>query len=79
MREIPVYPKLPTVNIPDLPSDLVEANSKYYRLGRESRDMGLFKDDNGKGYLLTEDVCTFLLLTHSERALKLSSDNTASA
>lgn len=27
------------------------------RLGRESRDMGLFKDDDGKGYLLTEDVC----------------------
>lgn len=26
------------------------------RLGRESRDMGLFKDDDGKGYLLTEDV-----------------------
>jgi hypothetical protein len=27
------------------------------RLGRQSRDMGLFKDDDGKGYLLTEDVC----------------------
>lgn len=25
-------------------------------LGFQSRDMGLFKDDDGKGYLLTEDV-----------------------
>lgn len=33
---------------------------KYVRsfqpLGRQSRDMGLFKDDDGSGYLLTEDV-----------------------
>lgn len=28
----------------------------FQPLGRESRDMGLFKDDDGKGYLLTEDV-----------------------
>ncbi|KAK4152964.1 glycosyl hydrolase [Chaetomidium leptoderma] len=27
----------------------------FQPLGRESRDMGLFKDDDGKGYLLTED------------------------
>ena len=38
------------------------ANPIYCRLGRESRDMGLFKDDDGKGYLLTEDVCTPSLL-----------------
>lgn len=25
-------------------------------LGYQSRDMGLFKDDDGTGYLLTEDV-----------------------
>ena len=25
-------------------------------LGFQSRDMGLFKDDDGTGYLLTEDV-----------------------
>ena len=33
------------------------------RLGRESRDMGLFKDDDGKGYLLTEDVCASFFAT----------------
>ncbi|KAK1759980.1 glycosyl hydrolase [Echria macrotheca] len=27
----------------------------FQPLGRESRDMGLFKDDDGQGYLLTED------------------------
>lgn len=35
----------------------LETNTNCSRLGRESRDMGLFKDDDGKGYLLTEDVC----------------------
>lgn len=29
-------------------------------LGFQSRDMGLFKDDDGTGYLLTEDVSTFI-------------------
>jgi hypothetical protein len=66
VREIRLYPKLSTVNIPDLPLKLTEANSNYCRLGRESRDMGLFKDDDGKGYLLTEDVCSLLLLSHSD-------------
>ncbi|KAG7288322.1 hypothetical protein NEMBOFW57_007853 [Staphylotrichum longicolle] len=39
--------------------DTVCGKYQYIRsfqpLGRESRDMGLFKDDDGKGYLLTED------------------------
>ncbi|KAK4031616.1 glycosyl hydrolase [Parachaetomium inaequale] len=39
--------------------DSVCGKYTYHRsfqpLGRESRDMGLFKDDDGKGYLLTED------------------------
>ena len=30
-------------------------------LGFESRDSSVYVDDDGKGYLLTEDVCTFLL------------------
>lgn len=29
-------------------------------LGYQSRDLGLFQDDDGKGYLLTEDVSCFL-------------------
>lgn len=41
--------------------DSVCGKYQYHRsfqpLGRESRDMGLFKDDDGKGYLLTEDAC----------------------
>lgn len=43
-------------------------------LGYESRDMGLFKDDDGKAYLLTEDVCcprsreTITLLTKTDTA-----------
>ncbi len=28
--------------------------------------MGLFKDDDGKGYLLTEDVCALLPFTCSK-------------
>jgi len=28
----------------------------FQPLGFQSRDMGLFKDDDGTGYLLTEDV-----------------------
>lgn len=35
--------------------------NSFRPLGFESRDMGLFKDDDGKGYLLTEDVRTFFL------------------
>lgn len=31
-------------------------------LGFQSRDIGLFQDDDGKGYLLTEDVSLVLLL-----------------
>jgi hypothetical protein len=30
-------------------------------LGYESRDMGLFQDTDGQGYLLTEDVCIYSL------------------
>jgi hypothetical protein len=30
--------------------------NSFRPLGFESRDMGLFKDDNGSAYLLTEDV-----------------------
>ena len=40
--------------------------------------MGLFKDDDGKGYLLTEDVCCSSF-THIKQTLKLSSEITASA
>ncbi|ORY58734.1 glycoside hydrolase family 43 protein [Pseudomassariella vexata] len=29
--------------------------TSFQPLGKQSRDMGLFKDDDGKGYLLTED------------------------
>jgi hypothetical protein len=61
--------------------DTVCGRYQYLRsfqpLGRESRDMGLFKDDDGKGYLLTEDVrlpplCLGMGLT-------LPSESTASA
>lgn len=34
-----------------------EYKGSFRPLGMESRDMGLFKDDDGKAYLLTEDVC----------------------
>lgn len=41
-------------------SDTVCGKYSYHRgfrpLGFESRDMGLFKNDDGSGYLLTEDV-----------------------
>ncbi|KAK4202077.1 glycosyl hydrolase [Triangularia verruculosa] len=40
----------------------------FQPLGRESRDMGLFKDDDGKGYLLTEDR------QHGLRIVALSDD-----
>lgn len=40
----------------------------FQPLGRESRDMGLFKDDDGKGYLLTEDR------KHGLRIVALSDD-----
>lgn len=33
-----------------------EYKGSFRPLGMESRDMGLFKDDDGKAYLLTEDV-----------------------
>lgn len=32
----------------------------FQPLGFQSRDMGLFKDTDGSGYLLSEDVCTYL-------------------
>ncbi|KAI1854477.1 hypothetical protein JX266_000595 [Neoarthrinium moseri] len=32
-----------------------EYKGSFQPLGKQSRDMGLFKDDDGKGYLLTED------------------------
>jgi hypothetical protein len=38
----------------------IKTDLRKFRLGRESRDMGLFKDDDGKGYLLTEDVSIHL-------------------
>ena len=41
-------------------SDSICGTYSYQRsfqpLGRQSRDMGLFKDTDGSGYLLTEDV-----------------------
>ncbi|KAK0648721.1 glycosyl hydrolase [Cercophora newfieldiana] len=43
----------------------------FQPLGRESRDMGLFKDDDGKGYLLTEDR------KHGLRIVALSDDFTS--
>lgn len=42
--------------------DSVCGKYTYHRsfrpLGRQSRDMGLFKDDDGSAYLMTEDVST---------------------
>ena len=38
-----------------------EYKGSFRPLGYESRDMGLFRDEDGKGYLLTEDVCLFPL------------------
>lgn len=39
-------------------------------LGFQSRDSGVFVDDDGKGYLLTEDVCSnFLKTTKPSRSL----------
>jgi beta-xylosidase len=35
----------------------------FQPLGFQSRDMGLFKDDNGSAYLLTEDVSSVLSLS----------------
>lgn len=53
---------------------------KYIRsfqpLGRQSRDMGLFKDDDGSGYLLTEDVCGGIYKEHWD-SLFPSSDKMA--
>jgi hypothetical protein len=47
-------------------SDSICGSYKYVRsfqpLGRQSRDMGLFKDDDGSGYLLSEDVRSNRLL-----------------
>ncbi|KAL2267908.1 hypothetical protein VTJ83DRAFT_5185 [Remersonia thermophila] len=52
--------------------DSVCGRYQYHRsfqpLGRESRDMGLFKDTDGKGYLLTEDR------KHGLRIVALSDD-----
>lgn len=51
--------------VSEAPFDMVSTNDAqrviaYLRsfrpLGYQSRDMGLFKDDDGTGYLLTEDV-----------------------
>jgi hypothetical protein len=64
-----------TKNCPGL--NLLSTDNTY-RLGRESRDMGLFKDDDGKGYLLTEDVCVVVSWFH-EQALTVNSETTASA
>jgi hypothetical protein len=33
--------------------------SSWRPLGFQSRDMGLFQDDDGKAYLMTEDVSNF--------------------
>lgn len=33
-----------------------EYHGSFRPLGMESRDIGLFKDDDGRAYLLTEDV-----------------------
>ena len=40
----------------------------YRPLGFESRDIGLFKDDDGTAYLLTEDVSYRVLAPWTERA-----------
>ncbi|KAK4097864.1 carbohydrate-binding module family 35 protein [Parathielavia hyrcaniae] len=52
--------------------DFVCGRYQYIRsfqpLGRQSRDMGLFRDDDGKGYLLTEDR------NHGLRIVALSYD-----
>lgn len=38
-----------------------EYRGSFRPLGFQSRDMGLFKDDDGTGYLLTEDVSVWAL------------------
>lgn len=38
-----------------------EYHGSFRPLGMESRDIGLFKDDDGRAYLLTEDVRSFPL------------------
>lgn len=40
-----------------LETDLVTFRGSFQPLGFQSRDMGLFKDDDGSAYLLSEDVC----------------------
>lgn len=35
--------------------------SSWRPLGQQSRDIGLYQDDDGKAYLLTEDVSPALL------------------
>lgn len=42
-------------------------------LGFQSRDIGLYQDDDGKAYLLTEDVSLVLLRQHPPPPISLSS------
>jgi hypothetical protein len=57
MRKVYLPQELSAVSTKNHPVLRLLSTDKICRLGRESRDMGLFKDDDGKGYLLTEDVC----------------------
>jgi beta-xylosidase len=44
-------------------------------LGYQSRDMGLFQDDNGKAYLLSEDVSLAASMRHLERRRLMIGDD----
>jgi hypothetical protein len=48
-----------------------EYRGSFQPLGFQSRDMGLFKDDDGSAYLLTEDVCFPLSLIPKRQSANL--------